>query len=258
MAKVWTDPDGYEFSMARWSRLLNRRLVPWLEVPGGAAWLDVGCGTGALSQTLFELAAPGSVTGIDPSEQFVAAARSAVSGGTFEVAPAERLPFADASFDAAAAALCFHVMPDPAGGAAEMWRVLRPGGVAGATVWPATDGMEGFNRLWEAANRLGLPPRSNQSQVGDSKNFAEVFERAGFQEVVVEDLVIATVYRDFDDYWTPINAGPGTGRTEAYVAAMNADDRERLRSEMERTLPVEPDGTIHLKARALALRARKP
>lgn len=243
--------------MARWSRMLNREFVPWLEVPSGASWLDVGCGTGALSRTLFEIASPGSVTGVDPSPQFVEAARAQVPEARFVVGGAERLPFEDESFDAAAAALCFHIMPDPVSGAAEIYRVLRRGGAAGATVWPASNGMEAFIRLFEMAGRLGLPPREGHSQVGDSTSFGAVFEQTGFEDVVIRDITIPTVFRDFEEYWEPVGNRPGAGRTEAYVAALSESDRQRLRTAMRESLPVQPDGSIHLKARALALRARK-
>ena len=56
--ETWAAGDAYEPYIGRWSRLVAREFVAWLGVAGGAAWLDVGCGTGALSQTVLEAADP--------------------------------------------------------------------------------------------------------------------------------------------------------------------------------------------------------
>lgn len=47
MARLWASGDAYEPYVGRWSRLVARRFVDWLDLPAGWAWLDVGCGTGA-------------------------------------------------------------------------------------------------------------------------------------------------------------------------------------------------------------------
>jgi SAM-dependent methyltransferase len=79
-AEVWAAGDAYEPYVGRWSRLVAREFVAWLGVAGGAAWLDVGCGTGALSQTVLEAADPAAVVGIDPSLGFLAHARARLGG----------------------------------------------------------------------------------------------------------------------------------------------------------------------------------
>jgi ubiquinone/menaquinone biosynthesis C-methylase UbiE len=68
---MWADGAAYESYVGRWSRLVAKEFLAWLNVETQARWLDVGCGTGALSQTILEQAKPLTVTGIDPSETFV-------------------------------------------------------------------------------------------------------------------------------------------------------------------------------------------
>lgn len=63
----WVAGSGYENYMGRWSRRLAPQLVRWAGVPPGRRWLDVGCGTGALSAAILADAAPAALTGIDPS-----------------------------------------------------------------------------------------------------------------------------------------------------------------------------------------------
>ena len=54
----WADGDLYEPYVGRWSRLVAQAFLDWLAVPPDKEWLDVGCGTGALSATILERAKP--------------------------------------------------------------------------------------------------------------------------------------------------------------------------------------------------------
>jgi ubiquinone/menaquinone biosynthesis C-methylase UbiE len=99
----------------------------------GSRILEVGCGLGDDAASLARLVAPGgSVAGIDGSQAMIEAARlrhGDVAGLSFEVADAGRLPFDDASFDAARVDRVLQHIADPAAAVREMVRVLRPGGV---------------------------------------------------------------------------------------------------------------------------------
>ena len=133
---VWASGDAYEFYVGRWSRLIARDFVDWLEVPADRRWLDIGCGTGALSQTILERAAPQSLMGVDPSEGFISHARRAIDDtrATFKVGDAQSLPADNRAFDVAVAGLVINFVPNVAKATAEMVRVTRPGGTAAAYV----------------------------------------------------------------------------------------------------------------------------
>ena len=77
----WWSGDLYEPYVGRWSRLVARQLVAWLDAPAGLAWLDVGCGTGALADIGSHL--------IDMSE-FVCGPIAEVSGAAFVTLIGER------------------------------------------------------------------------------------------------------------------------------------------------------------------------
>ena len=76
---VWASGDAYEPYVGRWSRLIARQFIAWLGVPRDKTWLDVGCGTGALSQVILDNASPRNVLGVDPSDGFVSFARHKVT-----------------------------------------------------------------------------------------------------------------------------------------------------------------------------------
>ena len=52
---TWASGDSYEPYVGRWSRLVAREFLAWLGMPPNSAWLDVGCGTGALAQVILEV-----------------------------------------------------------------------------------------------------------------------------------------------------------------------------------------------------------
>src|SRR5512139_1085382 len=90
----WASGSAYERYMGRWSRRLAPRFVSWLGVPRGVHWLDVGCGTGALTGAICDHAEPASVVGCDPAEPFVELARrsSRDARASFVVAGVGALP----------------------------------------------------------------------------------------------------------------------------------------------------------------------
>jgi trans-aconitate methyltransferase len=71
---VWDEGDAYEDYMGRWSRPVAREFLDWLPFAESTRWLDVGCGTGALTGVIAEMAKPKHVSAIDPSPGFIAAA----------------------------------------------------------------------------------------------------------------------------------------------------------------------------------------
>ncbi|MEJ7813213.1 MAG: class I SAM-dependent methyltransferase [Gemmatimonadaceae bacterium] len=77
-ADAWARGDAYEPYVGRWSRLVAREFLTWLAAVRGAEWLDVGCGTGALTEVILGAAAPARVQAIDPSLPYVRFARSRV------------------------------------------------------------------------------------------------------------------------------------------------------------------------------------
>ena len=90
---AWQAGESYDLYMGRWSRQIAPLFLDLL-VEKDLDWLDVGCGTGALSQAILDTSKPKRLVGVDPSEGFVARARKIVTDprATFLVGGAEALP----------------------------------------------------------------------------------------------------------------------------------------------------------------------
>jgi ubiquinone/menaquinone biosynthesis C-methylase UbiE len=108
-------------------------LVAQAELADGQRVLEIGCGTGNVT-TRVKRAVPGvDMVGTDPDPLALARAQRKARGMTgirFEHAYAQELPFADGEFDRVLSSMMLHHLDDDvkAGAAAEIHRVLRPGG----------------------------------------------------------------------------------------------------------------------------------
>ena len=156
MADVWASGAAYEPYVGRWSRPVARQFLEWLAIPTNSRWLDVGSGTGALSQTILESAAPSLIKGIDRSDGFVQYARRQVVDArvSFEVGDAQALSEAPASYDAAVSGLVLNFVPAPEQMIAGMVRATKPGGTVAVYVWDYADKMEFMRYFWDAVSAI--------------------------------------------------------------------------------------------------------
>lgn len=258
---VWASGAAYEPYVGRWSRLVARDFLAWLNVPPDARWLDVGCGTGALSASILDHAAPRDVVGIDPSAGYVAYAREQVVSPQvrFEVGDARALPYEVGAFDAVVSGLVLNFVAEPERAVAEMARVSRQGGVAAAYVWDYAGRMELMRHFWDAA--VALDPAVLELDEGrrfplcQPDPLAHLFRGAGLRDVEVRAIDVPTVFRDFDDYWSPFLGGQGPA--PGYAMSLDEERRAALRERTRASLPFQADGSIHLIARAWAARGTR-
>jgi SAM-dependent methyltransferase len=256
---AWQAGDSYEAYMGRWSRPIAARFLDWLAMPDGLDWLDVGCGTGALSGAVVKTQKPKSLVAVDPSAGFVAKARENVphAAADFRVGDAQSLPLEANSRDVAVSALALNFIPDKVTALREMKRVTRPGGTIAFYVWDYPGGGVEFMRaFWEAATALdpaaGELTEDSRFPFCTPAGLAGLAEEAGLGSVACTALEAPTVFRDFEDYWTPftLGAGPAPG----YCVSLAPAARECLKAKLSETLPRRADGAIPLKARAWALK----
>lgn len=254
----WTAASAYEDFMGRWSRPLARLFVSWLEIPPGAHWLDVGCGTGALTEAILECAEPASVVGCDPAESILESARAHRKDvrASFVVAKSGELPRRQSGYDCIGALLALNFFPDPEAGLREMRSLGARGATVSACVWDYADGMQFLRRFWDTAGDMDEAAR----ELDEGRRFPlcrydalpDLFRRAGLRHVRGEPLQIPTRFASFDDYWLPLLGG--TGPVPSYVASLDVDRRSELARRLANALPTAGDGSIALTARAWAVR----
>jgi ubiquinone/menaquinone biosynthesis C-methylase UbiE len=257
---AWQAGESYESYMGRWSRQVAAQFLDRLGAPGGLDWLEIGCGTGALSSAIVARQAPRGLIAIDPSEGFLAKARSNVPDARvkFRVGDAQALAVDTASRDVVVSALVLNFVPDKEKALAEMTRVARPGATIAFYVWDYPGGGVEFVRaFWTAA--ATLDPKAGD--LAEDKRFsfctpddlAGLARHAGLASVTCTALEIPTVFKDFEDYWHPFTLG--VGPAPGYCMSLDDDARQHLRDKLSDSLPRAADGSIALRARAWMIKA---
>jgi len=261
MSETWSSGAAYEPYIGRWSRLIAQPFLTWLGMPSKAQWLDVGCGTGALTASVLAFCDPARVEGVDPTRNYIAYARQHIRDPRvqFTVGEARLLPFQPNTFRSVVAGLVLNFVERPEEAIAEMKRVLQPGGVAAVYVWDYVGQMQMIRSFWDAA--VALHPEAQSLDEGvlfpicQPDRLIELWTSARFDHITVQAMDIPTIFRDFDDYWTPFLSGQGPA--PAYCMGLSEPQRLLLREAIRSQLPFAPDGSIHLNARVWAIKGSK-
>lgn len=251
----WTEGDAYDLYMGRWSRALADEFLSWVGTEGGLSWLDVGCGTGALAEVICACASPTSVVGCDPSAGFIETAKARVTGAEFVVGGVGSLPARDGGFDRVVSNLVLNFVPDPVAGVGEMASRATSGGLVAACVWDYAGEMKFLRIFWDEA--VALDESANAMDEGvrfpdtNPDGLTAIFTKAGLRQIETGSIQIPTVFADFADYWKPFLGAAGPA--PAFVASLDEENRESLRSNLEARLG-GAGGPISLIARAWAVK----
>lgn len=171
---------------------------------------------------------------------------------------ATAIPLGNASVDLVVSGLVLNFIPDQAAALAEMARVAAKGGIIGAYVWDYAGKMELMRFFWDTA--VELDPSATQLDEGvrfplcRPDALTRLFASAGLEQIEVTAIDIATPFPGFEDYWQPFLGGQGPA--PAYAMSLDEAARVRLRESLRARIPVLPDGSILMVARAWAVRAR--
>jgi ubiquinone/menaquinone biosynthesis C-methylase UbiE len=259
MKDSWKSGDPYEYFMGRWSTLAAKGFLHWLSPGYGLNWLDVGCGTGALSEAGIHGFKPKNVMAIDQSKELVLTAQSRLgSKAICKVGNALDLPVADSSVDLTISGLVLNFIPDVNKTLKEMKRVTVDGGTIAVYVWDYAGKMDFLQIFWKAAAEI----RNEASVLNEAFRFSDCnfetlkknFSEVGFEQVITKSIEVDTHFADFDDYWEPFLGGQGPAPT--YLMSLKETERERLRNLIHERLPIQSDGAIPLSARDLAVKGK--
>ncbi len=248
--------ERYDNFMGRWSREVASQFLDWINVDKDQKWLDVGCGAGMLAQAVVETREPSGITGVDPLEKSIIAARQHGNndGITFEIGDAQELPFPDAQFDAVISGLMIKFVPDKLKAIGEMKRTARPGGIVALYDWDMDSNMNTTRHFWSAVAKI-VPERmkdraTNRTPMTEVDSISSYFEQAGLRKVEQRTISFETRFRDLEDYWAPTtNNAQNVGR---FYDTLSESQRSAVYEMLETTLPIADDGSISFESRAVA------
>ena len=256
--------DDYDAMMGRWGRRLAPQLLDFAGVSDGERVIDIGCGTGALTFSVLERANVERIDAVDLNNGFLDALRHRNTDPRVAIQHGDAcaLPFADAVFDRTFSLLVLQHLSDGERAVTEMYRVLRPGGLAAAAVWDTFGGMPTQRVFWDtiaaveplAGDRRAAAHGKPMTEQGQIKN---AFIRIGFQDVVERMLTIRMDFENFEDYWHPQVFGQGD--TAQWLAGLPRAVQDRIQSAVRAAyLCNRPDGPRSFATTAWAVKGRRP
>jgi SAM-dependent methyltransferase len=145
--------------------------------------LDVGCGPGYVAGAAAERGA--TSRGLDFSREMIAIAQKKFPPIEFREGNAQNLPYTDATFDRVLANFALLHLPDPARACAEAYRVLKPGGKFGFTVWAPPEENPYAKMIDDAIQahadlEVNLPTAPPHYLFSGREEFRRMLERVGF------------------------------------------------------------------------------
>jgi trans-aconitate methyltransferase len=257
---LWSDTDAYERYMGRWSRKVAGPFLRWLDPPQGQSWIDIGCGSGCLTEQIASSVDAASIIGVDTAEGFIKIGRERVQNVDFRIGSADNLNVSKNSIDFAVSGLMLNFVPDPQAALSEMVRVVRPSGTVALYVWDYSGQMQIMRYFFDAAKlfdgRASQFDDGIQAPICRPEPLKKGFEAVGLVDVSTTALDIPTAFENFDDYWQPFLGGVGSA--PKYCKSLDESTRNKIRHSLQARLPTSPDGQILLAARAWAVRGTVP
>jgi SAM-dependent methyltransferase len=239
------EAEGWEAKAGGYSDffapLTARTAVPLLDAAGvaeGSRVLDVATGPGVVAAAA--VARGASVVGVDVAPAMLALARRRVPDAELVEGDAELLPFDDGEFDAAVANFLILHVGRPERVAAEMARVVRPGGRVALTVWDAPARARLFGLFLDAVAAAGatppadLPAGPDFFRFSDDAEFEALLRGAGLEDASVQTVPLTIRVADGDELWDGLMGG-GV-RTPMLIAGQPEAIRRRIRSELDAAL----------------------
>jgi SAM-dependent methyltransferase len=254
---------AYDRFMGRWSRLVAPLMIDFAGAPDVGQALDIGSGTGALAFEIAKRKPELRVTGIDPSQEYVAYATSEnpIPGRIgFETGDAQQMRFADSTFAASLSLLVFNFIPDPGKALREARRVTGVGGRITAAVWDYGGRMSMLRAFWDAAVETDPAAEKLDEKHMPLCRAGELsmqWEQAGLNDVIEQPLEITMKFNSFADYWDPFLLGQGPAG--AYVRTVQGGRLAALRASIKTRLSISSENDpLSLPARVWAVRGTVP
>jgi len=212
-----------------WAQLL----VESVPLAAGDRVLDVACGTGIVARLALErVGAGGRVVGVDRSPDMLAVARAAAPSVDWRQGDAADPPVRDGErFDAVFCHQGLQFFADRAAAVGAMRRALEPGGHLGIGVWRAVEENGFFADLDRVAERFVGPLADTRHAFGDADALARLLADAGFRDVRVRQVSLATHFELDPAVLARLNAMAVIGMT-AKGQAMSEDERESTAAAM--------------------------
>jgi ubiquinone/menaquinone biosynthesis C-methylase UbiE len=193
------------YGRLRYVQPFGRRLVELAHIPAGANVLDVASGRGAVLFPAAERVGPqGQVIGIDLSPAMVLETRLEIhrrglTNAVLYTMDAENLDFPAAYFDYVLCGFGLFFFPQPQQALSEFWRVLKPGGRLGVTIWGAED--ERWRWYDELIAAYGAVVKLKDLTLNKRESMGMLLRQAEFSDIELATEEAEIPFADEAEWW---------------------------------------------------------
>ena len=250
----YNDAAAYDEMMGAWSQLLGSKFIDWIGPSQNKKWIDIGCGSGAFTEQIFEQCAPVNIAGIDPSEEQIEFASNRFSSNilSFQVADAMALPFKENSFDFATMALVLFFVPKPLDGVREMVRVVKPGGSISAYVWDVYGGGLPVEIIHFGLRKMSIGyPIPPSAEVSIIENLNDLWSLAGIENIESKQITVSRTFASFEELWKITLKSPAL---QPVLNRINTRDLSELKQNVKANLLVNKNQSVTYAAHANAIK----
>jgi ubiquinone/menaquinone biosynthesis C-methylase UbiE len=260
---LWSDGEIYEKYNGQWSRQIADKFIRWLGVDkaGLEACIDMGCGTGALSEALLANNVCRNLTSLDQSPSYLSFAKQRIQSDNVEflTADAQNTNLPKRTYDLVVSGLVLNFVDSPPAMLKEMASIAKQGAMLGLYIWDFADGMQPIRKFWDAAQLCDAPrvqemDSGNRFPISKRDNLLQIVQEAGWVQPTVDPIEIDAEFENFDAYWSFFLGGQGT--VPAFALSLDDDMREKVRTTLMNLVTDAPDEPFHLPVRAWAAKGR--
>jgi len=256
----WDDTQGYEMYVGRWSSVLSIDFVNWLNARGNSKWLEIGCGTGALTKVIAGKCTPSYLLAIDQSDSYLEKARENTNPGNISFLNAD-ISSCDLNqkFHYITSGLVLNFIPLVEELLRRLVNNLESGGQMSSFVWDYGGHYQPMRHFWNAASEMF--PGSEKFDAG--KNFdicakeklIALFERIGLNDIQFTTIERIATFQNFNDYWLPITSAQGS--VTKFMSTLTDAEKDKLKELIKSRLPIAFNGEIKLVISVLAVKGRR-
>lgn len=256
----WNDSNAYDLYVGRWSRRIAGDFMQWLQPQANLSWLEVGCGTGALTTEILNSARPLRILAIDKSGAYLTKARSYISSPRVSFSKTDLSALdAGAEFDYITSGLVLNFLSDVEEKLKCMKQYLRPGGSISAFVWDYAGHYQPMRIFWDSVKQLYKEAERFDAGIKyplcSESNLTALFRSVDLSNIRFTKIEKIATFRDFDDYWLPIASAQGS--VTEFLDTLNEGKKNDLKALVKSRLPMSLNGEIKLILSALAIEGRK-
>jgi phospholipid N-methyltransferase len=256
----WDNIAGYEMYVGRWSSLISIHFVNWLNPIPTLKWLELGCGTGALTKVIVEKCLPSHLLAIDQSDSYIKHAKENINTGnvSFLNAALNSCSLTE-EFDNITSGLVLNFIPRIDDLLLSLMNNLKSGGQMSSFVWDYGGHYQPMRHFWDAAKEVAEGSERFDAgikfDICRKEKLIQIFKTLGLTDVAFTNIESIATFRDFDDYWLPIASAQGS--VTEFISTLSVSKKNDLKEILRHRLPIALNGEIKLVINALAVKGIK-